>query len=196
MCACLVYYLRKVDVMHWRKSEMGAALRIAMMILVPAAIYAAPVIHHSGQVNMRGEIMDAACTIGVESHDQTVTIEAELLTDIIAGGQGRSKAFSIDLINCVLVHSEIKPSGEKRFYITFDGKLDGEHFGLWGEASGIALQVNDNIGNTVRPGQPLPLVSVSSDNKRLDYDIRLVVNNQVVRSGSYFSAVRFKLDYF
>ncbi|HHQ6587621.1 MAG: fimbrial protein [Enterobacterales bacterium] len=190
-----VFTCERAAVMRWQKNKMGATFTMAT-ILASTAIHAAPVIQSVGQVNMQGEIMDSACTISMGSHDQTITIDTTLLAGVIDSGQGSSKTFSIALVNCVLVHNEINPLGEKRFHITFDGKPDGEHFSLWGEGAGVALQLNDKFGNTARPGQPLPLRSVHSESKRLDYDFRLIANNQTVRSGSYFSAVRFKLDYF
>lgn len=167
-----------------------------IMILAPATNHATTVMQHAGQVNMHGEIIDSACNIGVGNHEQAVVISAVSLAEIIDGGQSQSAAISIELVNCSLIHSRTKPSGEKRFHITFDGKPDGEHFSLWGEGAGVALQLNDKFGNTARPGQPLPLRSVHSESKRLDYDFRLIANNQTIKSGSYFSAVRFKLDYF
>ncbi|MEX7634646.1 type 1 fimbrial protein, partial [Serratia marcescens] len=45
-------------------------------------------------------------------------------------------------------------------------------------------------------GVPLPRGDISPGSMSLTYSIKLVANNQPLHAGSYFSAVRFKLDYY
>ncbi|EPN2807086.1 fimbrial protein [Serratia marcescens] len=151
-------------------------------------------LHGWGVVNMQGAIIDTACAIAVKSRDQTIDMEVASLANIILDGRGGEKAFAIELENCTLERAN-KPGG-KQFQVTFDGDAEGELFGVRGDVSGVALQISDTSGNIAVPGAPLPLTGITPGNMRLDYRLRLVTNNQVLKAGEYFSVVRFKLDYF
>ncbi|WP_205419679.1 fimbrial protein, partial [Klebsiella pneumoniae] len=68
--------------------------------------------------------------------------------------------------------------------------------GIHGEASGVALKISDDDGNIARPGMPLPLMNIPLGSYRLNYVINLMANRQPLTAGSYFSSVRFKMDYY
>ncbi|HCR1077291.1 TPA: type 1 fimbrial protein, partial [Enterobacter cloacae] len=147
-------------------------------------------------VNMQGAIIDTACTIAVESRDQTINMEVVPLADIIRDGQGKNKPFSISLVNCVLERPDASLPDWKQFQMTFDGDAEGELFGVRGEASGVALQITDAAGNIAAPGRPLPRENIIAGDMQLNYHLRLVSNTHALKSGDYFSAIRFMLDYF
>ncbi|WP_421105893.1 fimbrial protein [Serratia marcescens] len=149
-----------------------------------------------GAVNMQGAIVDTACAIAIESQDQSIDMDIVPVSDINRDGQGRAKPFSIELVNCVVERQEGRKADWKQFQITFDGDAEGDLFGVRGEASGVALQITDKGGNIVAPGRPLPREDITSENMRLNYYISLVANQHTLKVGEYFSAVRFKLDYF
>ncbi len=147
-----------------------------------------------GRVNMQGSIIDTACAIAVDSREQSVNMGVIPVADIIRDGQGHSKPFSIDLMNCVLY----RPGKEdwKHFKITFDGDPEGDLFGVRGRASGVGLQISDSLGNIASPGKALPFVDIIPGSMQLNYSLKLVANNHALKSGDYFSSIRFKLDYF
>lgn len=147
-----------------------------------------------GQVNMQGSIIDTACSITVESREQTIEMEMVPLADIIRNGHGYSRPFSIGLVNCIVERSNNE--GRRQFQVTFDGDTDGGLFGVHGNVSGIGLQISDPQGNIAIPGKPLPLIDVLSGEMKLTYTLRLVANNHKLKAGDYFSSIRFKLDYF
>ncbi|OKB67959.1 pilin [Serratia marcescens] len=147
-----------------------------------------------GRVNMQGSIIDTACAIAVESREQTIDMEVVPLAEIIRDGQGHSKPFSIELVNCILERAG--KEDWKQFQVTFDGDADGGLFGVRGDASGIALQIVDPYGNIAIPGRPMPLHDIVPGNMQLNYTLKLVANNHALKAGDYFSSVRFKLDYF
>lgn len=149
-----------------------------------------------GQVNLQGTIIDTACTIAIESRDQTIDMEVVPLGSIIRDGQGRSKPFSIELVNCVLERPTSKLPDWSQFQVTFDGDNEGELFGVRGEASGIALRITDENGNIASPGVPLRAQDITAGTMQLNYHLRLVANQHALKAGDYFSAIRFKLDYF
>jgi type 1 fimbria pilin len=143
---------------------------------------------------MQGGIVDTACAIAVDDREQNIDLGVIPVGDIIRDGQGRSKPFSIDLINCVLERPG--KEGWKQFQVTFEGDGDGRLFGVRGGASGVGLQISDNLGNIVSPGKALPFVDIIPGSMRLNYSLKLVANNHALTSGDYFSSIRFKLDYF
>jgi P pilus assembly protein, pilin FimA len=149
-----------------------------------------------GVVNMQGSIIDTACAIAVDSRDQTIAMGVVPLADIIRDGQGRTQPFSIKLINCVVKRPNAGTSDWKQFQVTFDGDAEGPLFGVRGEASGVALQIIDTFGNVATPGTPLPLRDIEPGSMQLNYTLKLVSNRHALKAGDYFSAIRFKLDYF
>lgn len=147
-----------------------------------------------GRVNMQGAIIDTACAIAVESREQTIDMETVPLADIIRDGQGRSKPFSIKLVNCITERPG--KEGWKQFQVTFDGDAEGELFGVRGDASGVALKITDATGNIAEPGIPLPMDNIIPGSMTLNYAMTLMANSHALKTGDYFSFVRFKLDYF
>ncbi|WP_413714880.1 fimbrial protein [Serratia ureilytica] len=149
-----------------------------------------------GRVNMQGAIIDTACAIATESREQIVEMDIIPISEITRDGQGRSVPFSIELVNCVLERTDKHLPDWKQFRITFDGHVDGEMFGINGNASGIALKITDAAGNIARPGEALPPVNILPGNYRLNYAMTLISNQRPLKAGDYFSSVRFKMDYY
>lgn len=167
-----------------------------MLSLASFSVSAAAPTQGKGRVNMHGAIIDTACAIDVDSRDQVIDMGVVPLADIIRDGQGSSRDFSIRLVNCVLERPHTDKPDWKQFQVTFDGDAEGDLFGVRGEASGVALRIIDKIGNIATPGNPLPLENIIPGDLQLDYTLKLVANHHALKSGDYFSAIRFKLDYF
>ncbi|SNY79823.1 Pilin (type 1 fimbria component protein) [Enterobacter sp. CC120223-11] len=149
-----------------------------------------------GRVSMQGAIIDTACAISVDSREQVIDMGRVPIADIIRDGQGIRRDFSIKLVNCVLERPYSNKPDWKQFQVTFDGDAEGDLFGVRGDASGVALRILDKVGNVAMPGKALPLENIIPGDLQLDYTLRLVANNHALRSGDYFSTIRFKLDYF
>lgn len=168
-------------------------------ILVSSCIFplfseSATTVAGQGRVGMQGAIIDTACAIAVESRDQVIDMDIVPLSDIRRNGQGKSKSFTIVLMNCVTERPE--KEDWKQFQVTFDGNADGDLFGVSGKSSGVGLQITDTKGHIATPGIPLPFVDIIPGNMQLNYNLKLVANNQPLRSGDYSSSIRFRLDYF
>jgi len=174
--------------------------RIALIIFsclltsVFIPVHAAAGLAGWGRVNMQGSIIDTACAIAVESREQSVDMGVIPMADIIRDGHGHSKPFSIDLINCVLDRPGKKDW--KNFQVTFDGDPEGRLFGVHGGASGVGLQISDSRGNIALPGRTMPSVDIVPGSMQLNYSLKLVANSHVLKSGDYYSSIRFKVDYF
>lgn len=168
----------------------------ACLFIFTAFAQAGSAIQGWGRVNMQGAIIDTACAIAVESRYQTVDMDIVPIADIIRDGQSQIKTFAIELVNCTLERANNKLPDWKQFQVTFDGDAEEGLFGVRGEASGIALQITDAAGNIATPGYPMPRGDIIPGDMRLNYALKLVANNHAPKAGDYFSAVRFKLDYF
>ncbi len=149
-----------------------------------------------GRVNMQGSIIETACAIDTQSRDQTIDMDTAPVSQIARDGQGVSRPFSIRLVNCVLGRIDPRLPDWQRFQVTFDGRADTGGFGVEGEANGVALQITDAGGNIANPGQALPAGEIIPGDKTLNYSMRLVGNNQVLKAGEYYSTLRFKMDYY
>lgn len=166
-----------------------------LFTMMPSVSLAEPVFGW-GRVSMQGSIVDTACTIAVESRDQTININVVPVADIMRNGHGSNKPLIIKLSNCDLPRSDHQLKDRKHFQVTFDGDAEGDLFKVQGTASGIALQISDVIGNVAKPGEPLPLEGIIPGDMTLHYTLKLLTNNRDLKAGEYFSSVRFKLDYF
>ncbi|MBU5412431.1 fimbrial protein [Serratia ureilytica] len=149
-----------------------------------------------GRVNMQGSIIDTACAIAAGSREQTIDMDTVPVGDIMRDGQGTTRPFSVELINCELSRLDQKLPDWRHFQVTFDGDADGTLFGISGDAKGVALEITDSRGNKAAPGAPLPLGEITPGAMKLDYTMKLVSNSQALKPGGYTSAVRFKLDYY
>ncbi|WP_368925990.1 fimbrial protein [Serratia marcescens] len=180
--------------MEWRNKITLAACLLFTLTGFSSAANSAP--QGQGRVNMQGAIIDTACAIATESREQIIDMNIIPLSQIMSDGRGGTIPFSIELVNCVLERADKKLPDWNQFQITFDGKAEGDLFGVNGDASGIALRIADSAGNIAVPGAPLPLQDITPGNYRLNYGITLLSNKQPLKAGSYFSSVRFKMDYY
>lgn len=181
--------------MFLQGNQAGVKSLVFIFALASAVSHAAPVLQGWGRVNMQGAIIDTACAIAAGSRDQTIDMETIPLGQIIRDGQGLTKTFSIELVNCILERPGNKP--EWRFFqVTFDGHAEGDLFSVQGDARGVALKINDSSGKPVIPGEALPMEKIMPGNRTLNYSMTLMPNHQPLKAGSYFSTLRFKLDYF
>lgn len=132
------------------------------MLVIPAT-QAAPKVQGWGRVNMQGAIIDTACAIAAGSRDQTIDMDVLPLGNIARDGQGNTRPFTIELINCTFERPKPNLPNWKQFQVVFDGDADGELFGVRGDAKGVALQISDGQGNIAAPGVPLPRGDISPE---------------------------------
>ncbi|WPN65641.1 fimbrial protein [Pseudomonas sp. P9_35] len=149
-----------------------------------------------GRVDMRGSIVETACAIDISSRDQAIDMATIPLSQIIRDGSGVDQPFSVRLVSCVLPRLGSGLAAWRQFQVTFDGRADSGFFGVDGNARGVALMIADSHGSIAVPGAPLPLADLVPGDKVLNYSMRLVGNNQALRSGNYYSTIRFKIDYY
>lgn len=149
-----------------------------------------------GEVTVSGRIIASACAIDTDSRDQTINMGASPVGQIIRDGQGDKRDFSIKLVNCALEKFNLELADWRYFQVTFDGREDSGLFAIDGDAKGIALQIVDGLGNVATPGVPVAQYAIQPGTMTMNYGMRVVGNNQLMKAGDYSSTVRFKMDYY
>ncbi|MFC0228817.1 fimbrial protein [Serratia aquatilis] len=148
-----------------------------------------------GSVSMEGAIFDTPCTIDVGDQNQTVVVDTLTIEELAYKGQGPAQAFAIRLVDCLLPRPDLGQRDRQRFVMMFDGERDREHFGVAGTAQGVALRIQDARGQVAMPGETLPVAFMPGD-PTLHYRVSLVASRMPLRAGEYYSAIRFRMDYY
>lgn len=150
----------------------------------------------SGRVVMGGEIVEAACAISPEHLEQRIVLSDLSPDRLMRGEGGELHPFSINLMNCNPVHQ--KPGYENwlGFQITFDGPADGNRFALQGESRGVALEIRDDRGVIALPGVAMQSHAMPTGERKLNYNFRLIGNQKLMKAGSHFALLKYKLDYY
>ena len=170
---------------------------LLMVSLMSFTAMADPMKTDLGFVSMEGSITDTSCAIDPGSQEQTIDMAIMPIGQLVANGVGDEHPFAIRLLDCTITHADPDKSNRQHFTVTFDGAADGNNFAVYGEAEGVAMQIIDDKGNSSIPGIASPEINIiPTDEMRLNYALRLVGNGKMLRAGSYYSSVRFKLDYY
>ena len=146
-----------------------------------------------GKVWLAGEIVESACTIDLDSLDQTVDMGVIPLSTMRKFGESEPKHFSIDLIECRW--GELSQNNFQGFDITFTGNTDNQYFLVSGEAEGVVLQLDDEFGIKIIPGQINVFQGDTSEEIRNNYSFKLISNGEPLKAGSYYSLVNFSISY-
>ena len=88
------------------------------------------------------------------------------------------------------------PFDSEYYQITFDPMTGTDRFDIRGEAEGIELTIRDIDGNLALPGVALPAKEVTRGNISLHYALQIISDGQPLRSGTYQSLIRFRMDYY
>lgn len=177
-----------------------ATAKIVKMLPFLLSGYCLPLIAASqgeGAVLIKGEVLYTPCAIDLDSRDQTIDMGETPLSDIAQKGYGPTRAFTVRLINCLILPSPGNSKYDSEYYqITFEPMSGHERFGVHGDARGIELAIRDNHGNVATPGVAFPAREVTVGSMNLNYSLQLVSNGQTLRAGNYQSLIRFRMDYY
>ena len=170
-------------------STLGALLVVVIMTSSTAQA------NLSGYVGMSGEIVEAACVIDRDHIEQRLLLDSISPDRLVRGEGGGGHSFSINLINCNLGRQN---AGGRwlGFQITFDGLAEGGRFKLQGESQGLAIEIQDDRGFVALPGVAMPPHPVTTGGVRLNYNLRLIGNQALMKAGSHFALLKYKLDYY
>lgn len=150
-----------------------------------------------GRANFKGQVIMPACTLAMEDTYQVIDMGETPVRDLQNSNVGAEKNFRLRLRNCELAGTGKRVYTASRVRVTFEG-VPGEtpdKFLLLGSSQGISLQILDKQGYPAKSGKVMPPLLLNGDEAEFDYTLRLVRNEYPLKSGSYYSVLRFKVDY-
>lgn len=149
---------------------------------------------HTGRLSLGGKIVESACAIHPDSHEQIIIHNDLSIDRVIKQGGSEWYPFAIKLFNCSIEreNEDVRPA----FQITFNGPAERAGFSLQGTSSGLAIEIRDERGVKAQPGVALPPHPVSKGERTLNYNFRLIGNAQTLRSGSHFTSLNYLLSYY
>ncbi|MFJ2455908.1 fimbrial protein [Pseudomonas protegens] len=160
-----------------------------------AAVHAQPPLQ-KGQLQMVGEIFDAACAIQVESQYQTISMVPTPIRGLVSGDASTLQALDIQIVNCGPTNTLSRQSLFNSFSVVFEGEGNDRYFATQGTAKGIAIQIKDINGNPVIPGVPVKGSEVAVTNMALNYSLTLIGSGTSLSAGDYHATIRFGINHF
>lgn len=149
-----------------------------------------------GAVLIQGAVLYTPCAIDLGSRDQTIDMGDTPVTEIATKGYGPTRAFTVRLINCLMLPTPGNGRYDSEYYqITFEPMTGADRFYVRGDAQGIELAIRDTDGNIASPGVAFPAREVTAGSMNLNYSLQLVSNGQPLKAGDYQSLIRFRMDY-
>lgn len=149
-----------------------------------------------GKVTLQGSIIESACSIDLNSRNQTVNVNVISIGELNRSDHGFSIPFIIRLVDCTL--NRVSPGADNwnYFEVTFDGLHRGYVFLTHGTATGLGFRLYDSQSQIVKPGIPSSPLALSSGDANLRYHIVVVTDNSGLNVGYFSSTIKYKIDYF
>ncbi|EPY3706090.1 TPA: type 1 fimbrial protein [Escherichia coli] len=150
-----------------------------------------------GRANFKGQVIIPACTLAMEDRYQVIDMGETPVRSLQNSSVGAEKKFRLRLRNCELAGMGKRVYTASRVRVTFEG-VHGEtldKFLLLGSSQGVNLQILDNQGYPAKSGKVMPPLLLSGNEYEFDYTLRLIRNGYPLKPGSYYSVLRFKVDY-
>lgn len=149
--------------------------------------------YHQGQLNMYGEILESACTIDINSLDQTIDMGSITLDSIKNINEESSKEFEIKLISCRWGNET--ESNLTSIDISFTGLYENDSFLIEGDAKGIRLGLESSSGKKIHPNQVIVFEHEFSKEVLSKYHFKLLPDGGPLIPGSFNSIVYFNISY-
>jgi len=151
-----------------------------------------------GEINFKGSIVDAPCSITAESANQTVDLGEVTNAALKNGGKSTPKAFTVKLEQCDTATSESVTA-------TFTGAASAGNkdlLGITGTASGASIAITNGAGQIIKLGEESPAQSIQNGTNSLAFsaylqgDVAQDENSPVtIVPGDFTSVANFTLAY-
>lgn len=163
----------------------------------------------SGQITFHGYILEAACSIGSDSENQTVELGQIAASQLYDQGSSSPKVFSIELENCRMNVGEdsngdpiiTAPMVTVQFggsaALNADGTADNNKFGIMGTASGAGVVITDASSAIIPVGGYSEARELIEGNNTLAFSAYLqgLNDNDAIKAGEFTSISDFTLSY-
>ncbi|WP_454674608.1 fimbrial protein [Achromobacter pestifer] len=151
----------------------------------------------NGRVTMSGSITTSACSMRVDSEDQTIDMGQLSLAQFVNGEASIQKPFRIHFFDCGISGAAGSgPNAAHPFTLIFEGDEESHLFQAKGSAQGVAMRLQDSNGNTILPGKSQREYLPPSGDMTLSYLLSLQGTGQALKAGNYQITVRLRMHYF
>jgi type 1 fimbria pilin len=154
-----------------------------------------------GNVNFKGSIIDAPCSIAPESLNQEVDFGAVANTALVNGGTSAVQTFKIKLLKCDITSAPVR----NKVKVKFGGDKGGpagdndELLGITGEAKGASIALFDGSNQPIRIGTDTSFKDLISGDNTLLFSSYLKGHAGTVladiKEGTFTSVATFALTY-
>lgn len=149
----------------------------------------------SGDINFKGEVIEAPCSVAQQSAGQLVEMGQVNNKVLKKAGKSSPQTFDISLVDCDL-------EAIKGVTVAFSGTQDTintDLLRLVGTVSGAGIGIEDANGKTVKLGTKSEAIALTDGNNTLKFAAYLQGNSTsasaVITPGEFTSVAHFKLAY-
>ncbi|MDJ0034577.1 fimbrial protein [Pantoea allii] len=136
--------------------KLNKAVKSIGLCAVMVAFGASAADQGNGEINFKGSIIDAPCSIAAESANQTIDLGEVTNAALKNGGKSAPKAFNIKLEQCDTATSSSVTA-------TFTGAASAGNkdlLGITGTASGASIAITNGAGQIIKLGEASPAQNI------------------------------------
>ncbi|QQE43809.1 fimbrial protein [Hafnia alvei] len=151
---------------------------------------------YGGQLNYKGAVVSAPCSVSIDSQNQLVTMGQVRVKEFDGiGSWSQSQAFTIKLEDC---DTDLAPTAGVLLKGITDGK-DPQVFATehsQGSAKGVGIGIFDSQGNLIIPNSaPITFMSLIDGNNTISFSAKYRATENTVLAGSANAAISFEMVY-
>ncbi|NDJ55754.1 type 1 fimbrial protein [Enterobacteriaceae bacterium 4M9] len=179
------------------KKQSILPLYLLSTLLFSGHAFATTFLPLEGEVDARGELIEAACSIDNLHRDILVEFGDISARDVKEEGEGvLIRPFMVRLTGCTATDMG---DGLLRYpyaSVTFIGETTNEDpTALLTNGKGLGIRLQDRNGDILTFGQPSPGYALSSDKNILRFTASVVPVQKNVQAGEFYATARFFMDY-
>ncbi|WP_058914026.1 fimbrial protein [Entomohabitans teleogrylli] len=162
------------------------ALLVSALLIVPLSASAGT------DVEFSGTLVGEPCVVSMDSEEQTVSFDGLSVQQFASATRSEARTFAIKLEDCDL---SVGDQVSVRFIGTEDPSQPGA-FQVNGDATGVAIAVEDASGQAVKPGILTAKQPLQSNETILNYKAwAQVIDRSALQEGSFTTTVSWVLEY-
>lgn len=150
-----------------------------------------------GTAKFLGKVISPACTLDMDSKYQLIDLGVIPVNKINDDSLLINKKIKIKLSDCQFITKSRNIDKVKGITLTFYSDVSGSDPSSFSfnNSEDIYFKIINESGYTASSGEPLPIVYIDGDNTYLYYQLDVMKKSDVVKPGSYYASVLFKINY-
>ncbi|WP_419210247.1 fimbrial protein [Providencia manganoxydans] len=150
-----------------------------------------------GTAKFLGKVISPACTLDMDSKYQLIDLGVIPVNKFDDDSLLLNKKIKIKLSDCQFITKSRNIDKVKGITLTFYSDTNGSDPSLFSfnDNKDIYFKIINELGYTARSGEPLPIVYIDGDSTYLYYQLDIMKKSEIVKPGSYYASVLFKINY-